>query len=163
MCLSVHRSNERNTISIAPKKLDHSLQEVIRNDENVTINEKMKFTAHRYIYTKPVRKLHEEYNKQNGEISYGNFHKFKPFYILKPSERERESCMCSTCLNIHCINDVLKKYMPNHFPKSLTEYLTFNFKCNKQDDFNFHHLTCINSMCPNNCAINQEHLVILSI
>ena len=147
--ISIHRSNDRNKISIAPRKLHPSIQKVTRNDENVTLTEKMKFTAHRYLYIKPIRKLHEDFVKENRNISYGHFYEFKPFYILKPSERERESCMCSTCLNIHVMYDVLRKNMPNHFPKSTTEYLTSDFKCIKRDNYNFHCLSCINGKCPN--------------
>ena len=101
--LSVHRSNERNKVNIAVRKLHPSVEQILKTDENITINKNMQLTGHRYVYTKPVRKLHADFVKDHEKLSYGVFYQLKPFYIIKPSERERESCMCSVCLNIHVI------------------------------------------------------------
>ena len=60
------------------------------------------------------------------DISKSTFNKYKPCYIVPATEREKESCLCGTCLDIHCLLKAI-----NHFRKSVgqithasvTEYL----------------------------------------
>ena len=60
--------------------------------------------ATKRIYTDSVRTLHKRFNEdQEHPISLTVFFKHKPFYILKPSEKEKQSCLCIYCLNPHVI------------------------------------------------------------
>ena len=98
-----------------------------------TGNTKMHMTAHRRIYSRPLREMHQlfptKYKDDNIQCSLSTFIKFKPFYVFPPSEREKESCLCKKCPNIHAL---LKGI--NNFRKikklaaltSVTEYLKLN-------------------------------------
>ena len=44
-----------------------------------------------------------KYKDDNIQCSLNTFIKFKPFYVFPPSEREKESCLCKKCLNIHAL------------------------------------------------------------
>ena len=35
------------------------------------------------------------------KVSYGTIINLKPFYVQKPAERKKESCLCKFCLNLH--------------------------------------------------------------
>ena len=60
--------------------------------------------ASKRIYTDSVRKLLQRFNEtQEKPISLSTFFKLKPFYCLKPSEKEKQSCLCLNCLNPHVI------------------------------------------------------------
>ena len=65
---------------------------------------KIYVTAHRRIYTKPVRQLYRDFSdKTDIHCSFSTFNKYIPFYIGPPSEREKESCLCIKCQNAHLI------------------------------------------------------------
>ena len=85
--------------------------------------------ATKKIYTKSIRKLHQTFNKSHPEknpVLLTTFFNLKPFYCLKPSEKEKQSCLCINCLNPHVILSSINKYrhsrkLPPH--GSLTTYL----------------------------------------
>ena len=62
--ISVHRSNDCNKVNIAVRKLHPSVELILKTDENVSINKNMQLSGHRYIYTKPIRKLHTDFVKE---------------------------------------------------------------------------------------------------
>ena len=58
--------------------------------------------ATKKIYNESIRKLHQTFNKSHPEenpVSLTTFFNLKPFYCYKPSEREKQSCLCINCLN----------------------------------------------------------------
>ena len=66
--------------------------------------EKTCITADRNIYTKPTTHLCHDFCKSTGiPCSFTTFRKYKPFYIGPPTEREKESCLCSKCQNSHLL------------------------------------------------------------
>ena len=83
--------------------------------------------ATKTIYTDSIRTLHKRFNEDEGHpISLSAFFKYKPFYVLKPSEKEKQSCLCIYCLNPHVILKAIntfrisRKLAPHD---SLTGYL----------------------------------------
>ena len=75
-------------------------------DENIREEEKTHkkgsklkmVVATKRIYTDSVRTLHKRFNEdQEHPISLTAFFKHKPFYVLKPSEKEKQSCLCIYC------------------------------------------------------------------
>ena len=91
---------------------------------------------------------------QKTHISYGSFLALKPFCIFPPTETEKESCMCPTCLNIHVICDVLCKNVK--LPSSLSQFLTADFNCEVDSTTNYHRLDCLSSECGNGCKIMNK-------
>ena len=91
----------------------------------------MYLVAHRKVYTKPIRKLHTSFlEKTDLMCSLSTFFKYKPFYIVPPSEREKESCLCIRCTNAHYFLKGINNYrkgvkLPPHV--SVTEFLKLNF------------------------------------
>ena len=75
-------------------------------EKNVALKKTSKvktyITAHRKIYTKPVRQLHQKF-KENFDFTYSlsTLYKYKPFNIGPPTEQEKESCLCIKCENAH--------------------------------------------------------------
>ena len=98
--ISVHRSNGRHYVKISKSNL--LLQVLDLEDPDITAAEKLQ--AHRYIATQKYRSLHKVYE----EIGFGTFVRLKPFYVVPPSEKEMEMCMCSNCLNPHCLYSAIK-------------------------------------------------------
>ena len=83
--------------------------------------------ATKRIYTDSVRTLHKRFNEdQEHPISLTAFFKWKPFYVLTPSEKEKQGCLCIYCLNPHVILKAIntfrisRKLAPHN---SLTRYL----------------------------------------
>ena len=37
------------------------------------------------------------------DCSYSLLYKYKPFYIIPPTEREQQSCLCTKCQNSHLV------------------------------------------------------------
>ena len=56
------------------------------------------------IYTDSEKTLHKRFNEdQEHPILLTAFFKYKPFYVLKPSENEKQSCLCIYCVNPNVI------------------------------------------------------------
>ena len=142
--ITVDRRDDRNKVIIAPSKIYPSARCFISQDKNITVNEKGKYQAHRYVYTKSVRHLHAKYVNDNEYVSRGIFHRLKPFSIQPPSERERESCLCIKCLNIHRDYNALRKHVSDIFSEgSLTQFLTSDMLCVVDPGIAFHRLECL--------------------
>ena len=153
--ISVDRRNMRHTVRIKPANIHPAARNVI--DPNIEILLNGKLQAQRYIYTTDTRNLYKQYLKQNEYVSYSSFYRLKPFYIMKPTLREQESCMCIKCLNIHCIYKSLRTNCPElDLPDSLTEYLTSSFRCMRDENIKFHKLECINSTCSSTYKIKSS-------
>ena len=70
----------------------------------VETKRRMKLQAHRCITTIPYKVLHQDFQKlYNSSMPYGSFMNLKPFYVPQPTEKETEMCLCSKCLNPHCL------------------------------------------------------------
>lgn len=79
-----------------------------KKSSNVTL-----IVATKRIYTESIRKLHKAYRDCHPEyegVSLTVFFNLKPFYCLKPSEKEKQSCLCINCLNPHVILNSINKY-----------------------------------------------------
>ena len=56
------------------------------------------------IYSKPVRELHTQFcREKNIQCSLSLFFNLKPFHVAPPTEREKLSCLCKICENIHLL------------------------------------------------------------
>ena len=106
------------------------------NDSNIseievtlkkTNTKKIYVSAQRMIYSKPIKEIHQQFCKQSGiTISLSLFYKLKPFYIGPPTEREKLTCLCKDCQNIHLLLQGINTYqktktMMTHM--SVTNYL----------------------------------------
>ena len=58
------------------------------------------YLATKKIYTDSDRKLYQQYiTTQSNSVSFLVFYNFKPFYCVRPSQKEKQSCLCINCLN----------------------------------------------------------------
>ena len=153
--ISVDRRNGRHQVRISKEKMRYLCQDIPDDDiSSVPTKQGIKFEGHCHIYTKPVRNLHACFISENSYISYVSFLALKPFYIFPPTEKEKESCMCPTGLNIHVIYDVLRKNVK--LPSSLSQFLTADFNCEVDSTINYHRLDCLSSECGNGCKIMNK-------
>ena len=68
-------------------------------------------TAQRLVYTKSVRELHKKFIEISGvDCSLSLFFKYKPFYVIAPTEREQQSCLCIRCQNSHLLLKGVNSY-----------------------------------------------------
>ena len=68
-------------------------------------------TTQRLVYTKSVRELHKKIMELSGiDCCYSLFYKYKPFYVIPPTEREQESCLCIRCQNSHLLLKGVNSY-----------------------------------------------------
>ena len=139
--VSVHRSNDCHIVKI---NLQNARPQVadLEDDYISLINAKReeKKQAHKRVTTKCYKTLHSDHKQIYGsEISYGSFINLKPFYVSRPTDKETEMCLCSKCLNPHCLYKAIKTNVNVDLPKSLSDYLCKNFKCDHEPETNFFH------------------------
>ena len=117
-----------------------------KKSENVTM-----VVATKRIYVEFVRKLLRKYNSSRGQeeqVSLSAFYNLKPFYCLKPSEKEKKSCLCIYCLNPHIILKSIiffrtKNNLKPH--ESLTTYLNEMSKGRSKRCTRISHVTTTNT------------------
>ena len=124
--VSVHRSNDRNIIKISKQHISQQTADL--DDSNISIakcKKGNKMQAHRQITTKTYRTLHKNYQQIYGSnISLGSFVNLKPFFVFPPTVKEMELCLCSKCLNPHCLYRAIKSAVKDiELPNSLSQYL----------------------------------------
>ena len=71
---------------------------------------KVVFTSPRMIYTESVRKLHLSFNEKHTLVSLSLFFRYKPYYCVRPTEKEKSSCLCINCLNPHLLLQSINNY-----------------------------------------------------
>ena len=104
--------------------------------------------------------MFDKFKKEHPECTYSMslYWRCKPFYVVPPSDREMEGCLCKKCLNPHALYGVLKQHIKT-LPLSLSEYLTMEFECCNDKVVNFPKAECIKGLCKNECSIvNEEHM-----
>ena len=157
--ISVDRRNDRNRVRIKPTKVHPLVRDLI--DDNVEHTEKNKLQAHRYIYTKPLRDLHKKFIAKYHYISLTMFYQLKPFYICVPTDREKESCLCIDCLNMHNLLNVLHQHRPDVFVgTSVSKFFSCKFSCINDYNLSFPTVECINSLCKKKCTLNTGDLTL---
>ena len=87
---------------------------------------KVVFTSPRMVYTEFVQKLHSSFNEKHTPFLLSLFFRYKPYYCVRPTEKEKLRFLCTNCLNPHLplqsINIYRKsKVLLSH--DSLTEYI----------------------------------------
>ena len=86
---------------------------------------KVMYLASKKIYTDSIRKLHQQFNAtQSILVSFSCFYSFRPFYCLRPSEKEKQSCLRIYCLNPHV---VLKSINGYRLSQKLTPHQSLTF------------------------------------
>ena len=65
--------------------------------------------AEKRISSCTVCKLQEKMKSQGIDVAPSTIQRYKPFFIIPPSDRELQLCMCKLCLNS---NFCLTKYLP---------------------------------------------------
>ena len=62
-------------------------------------------------------------------------------------------CLCSKCLNPHCLYKAIKTNINTDLPKLLSDYLCTNVKCDREPETNYFHRDCIYGKCQNKFEI----------
>jgi len=70
---------------------------------------KKKIKRQKRFLNEPLEKLHEKFRKEYPHIqtSYSEFYKRCPFWIVKPSVKHRDTCLCKTHANLQFMADKL--------------------------------------------------------
>ena len=87
---------------------------------------KVIFTAPRMVYTESIRKLHENFNEIHTPVLMSLFFRYKPYYCVRPTEKEKQSCLCINCLNPHLLLQSINIYRKSKgllSHNSLTDYI----------------------------------------
>ena len=155
--ISVYRSNGRHLVNISPDNQLHQVSDII-DPPNISVEQTKrgeKLQAHKRIIVVSYKSLHENFKKlYNSTISYGSFINLKPFYIARITEKETEMCLCSKCLNPHCLYKAIRSTIEyNILLSSLSEYLCKGFKCDPEINTHYHTRECILGKCVNKCKI----------
>ena len=90
------------------------------------------------IYTDSLTALHKTFNAARIEgVSLSVFYSYKSFYVSKPTEKEKESCLCIDCLNPHLVLKSINKFWKSvdvHEYQSLKTYLDVLLNIDKDDN-----------------------------
>ena len=79
------------------------------------------------VCTQSIRKLHDSFSKSSTTpVSLSMFFKYKPYYCVRPTKKEKQRCLCISCLNPHLLLKSINIYrksksLPSH--SSLTGYV----------------------------------------
>lgn len=91
--------------------------------ETITRN---KVKQQRRYLNASMSELYKDFVQENGKItSYTTFTRMRPFYVLKPSDLDRDTCLCKIHTNIELKTNVLKQYkvIEESNPHKLTEVI----------------------------------------
>ena len=140
---SVHRSNGQHMINISKENIQIQVSD-IPDVELTTVETKrgIKLQAHGHVTTIPYKVL-----------SYGSFINLKRFYVSQPKEKETEMCLCSKCLNQHCLYKAIRSAIDTDLQVSLSQYLCKNMTCEWKPETHLHSRTCIVGQCDKNWEI----------
>ena len=107
-----------------------------------------KHLANRNVTDKTYAQIHISWMKeQKTKISYGAFYNLKPFYVTAPTIKEMEMCLCGKCLNPHNVYTAIRRTVDTDLPKSLSDFLTKQIKCKKEEFIGCHAVKCISGKC----------------
>ena len=70
-----------------------------------------------------IREFHSIVKARTGDFSLGTMFNLKPFYIEKPTEREKESCLCIFCLNLRLRFNTLQNQLKDNGKKLASVYV----------------------------------------
>ena len=114
----------------------------------------------RKVATKTVRQMQALAKKKIGSsISLGMVYNCKPFYIVKPTEREKESCLCKFCLNLRLAFQAYQALVRDKaaVTSSMSEFFANGIKCEADNELGFSKLECIDEQCANEeCYLSRK-------
>ena len=132
--ISVDRRDGRDMVRIPMteyqdryKGIETSLVKPYTNKRNTLMAE-----APRYMSHKTVREMEKLIEQQEGKFSLGTIYKFRPYFVVAPSEREKLECLCTVCCNARSMfNAIQRSAKKNGFKQytSITSYLTHGKTC----------------------------------
>ena len=156
--ISVHRINGRHLANTSKENLLNQVADIHDVDTTtVDIKRGPKLQAHRQVTTNYYKRLHQDFQKlYNSNMSYKSFINVKPFYISQPTEKETEMCLCSKCLNPHCLYQAIRSALKSaiDLPTSLSQCLCKNMNCGRETETDFYKRTCILGQCDHCKLVN---------
>ena len=133
---SINSNDGRTNVVNISKSLFLQQYKFIKDENLVEKEVKLKHCTKRIlytgrkIYTESLRNLHERFNTtQNENVSLSVFHSYKPYYLSKPTKKEKTSCLCIDCLNPHLLLKPINNYRKSrnlNVYQSLSMYLNEN-------------------------------------
>ena len=117
--MSTDRRKSRDKIKISKLNYLNRQLNAIQDDnfEEQTIafkkagNKKTYVRAQRLVYSKSVRELDKKFMELSGiDCSHSLFYKYKPFYVIPPTEWEQQSCLCIRCQNSYLLLKGVNSY-----------------------------------------------------
>jgi hypothetical protein len=113
----------------------------------------------RHIATKTGHQIKDKLEDDGISISYTAVLKYRPFYVLQGSDREKQSCLCKFCLNLRLKFNEMMKRLNDKSKKidSITKYFSNSCNC-EPSETGFLKLSCIEGSC-NSCSLNPVFVV----
>ena len=106
--------------------------------------------ASRRVATSTVRGMQAKVKEKLGiNISYGLTLILKPFYVVKPTDKEKAMCLCKFCLNIRLQFNALmahSKKVDGPVYDSITKFFMDNCQCPKSEN-GYWQLQCCTGSC----------------
>ena len=123
-----------------------------------TITRKKLKKQRRYLVS-DLKTLHKRYNDTtaNFKVSYPQFCKLRPFWVLVPKVNARETCNCQRCANLSFMAEKLAQYRV--LPTSDLRELAMNSYCPFQDNGQIQEacfLGTFENTCSKNLTLNQD-------
>ena len=100
---SVDTRNDRDSVKMAKEKYDRRYKDIEDQQLKEARNKKGSIVcqASCRVATSTVRGMQSKVKEKLGiNISYGLTLILKPFYVIKPTDKEKAMCLCKFCLNI---------------------------------------------------------------
>ena len=154
---SVDCRNGRESISIRrsaylqrfPKELSHQQPLLEKKKRNTTY-----YTSTRRIVTCTHQKVVDLIKEKYGvSLPIGTVWIYKPFYVVYPSEKEKQLCLCTLCLNKRLLFNCLRNKYPM-IGDSLSGFLMGECDCPKHEN-GFWQLKCSAGSC-STCKVARK-------
>lgn len=114
--LKYTRKKQKNSITT---DTEEKIKQFLERDENSrattgkkeTVTQKKMKKQKRFL-NEPMAILHEKFKKEypDIQISYSEFCKKRPFWIIKPTIKDRDTCICKTHANMQLMADKLLQH-----------------------------------------------------
>ena len=123
----IHLQHEKNKqVWLPGTEFKHQRFQSYRETNTVKNGCKVVFMSPRLVYTEYVRNLQSSFNEKHTPVLLSLFFWYKPYYCIRPTEKEKLSCLCINCLNPHLLLQSINIYWKSKVllsHNSLTEYI----------------------------------------
>ena len=162
---SVDSRNNRNCVKMNRQKYERRYNDLENNGYQVKLKANKRgadmYEAPRRVATCTVRIMQKKIKEKLGiNVSLGLTLNLKPFFVVKPTDKEKEMCLCKFCLNLRLSFNALmehSKKFDGPFFESISSFYMNSCGCQKAEN-GYWKLDCCLGKCQD-CRSKENILI----